>query len=144
MTEQTNLLFPNNAEERELNHQFPLAPDLIKLYQDQDPSLQEELNTRGHSLTAKVIEGLNLLHRATQKGPRIVVPTAMNERVLDWYHDILLVHPGETRMELSIRSVYTWKNLRHNVRELCKHCHTCQDVKEERQKEVWTAPIKGS
>ena len=32
-------------------------------------SLQEELNTRGHTLTTKVVEGSNLLHRATRKGP---------------------------------------------------------------------------
>ena len=73
-----------------------MAPDLIKFYQDQDPTLEEELNTRGHSLTTKVIEGSNLLHRANRKGPRIVVPTAMKDQVLDWYHNTL-VHPGETR-----------------------------------------------
>ena len=84
-----------------------MAPDLIKFYQDQDPALEKELNTRGHSLTTKVIEGSNLL-------PRIIVPTAMKERVLDWYHDIL-AHPGETRMEGSIRSVCTWNNLRNDV-----------------------------
>ena len=83
-----------------------MAPDLIKFYQDQDQTLEDELNTRGHTLTTKVIEGSNLIHRETRKGPRIVVSTAMKERVLDWYHDIL-VHPGETRMEASIRSVYT-------------------------------------
>lgn len=64
---QTNLLFPIN-EERELNHRFPLAPYLIKFYHDQDLTLQEELNTQGHTLTTKVIEGSNLLHQATQKG----------------------------------------------------------------------------
>ena len=113
LNEQINLLFPVN-EEQELNHRFPLAPELIKFYQNQDPTLQEELNTRGHTLTTKVIEGSNLLQRATRVGPRIVVPTAMKDRVLDWYHDIL-VHPGKTRMEGSIRSIYTWKNLRKDV-----------------------------
>ena len=68
LDERINLLFPAN-ENRELDHQFPLAPDLIKFYQDQDPKLQEELRTRGHSLTTKVIEGSNLLQRATRLGP---------------------------------------------------------------------------
>ena len=52
-SERTNLLFPINAE-RELNHQFSLAPDLIKFYQDQDPSIQEDVNTREHTLTTRI------------------------------------------------------------------------------------------
>ena len=141
LRERILLLFPTNEEERELNHQFPLAPDLIKFYQDQDPKLQEELHTRGHSLTTKVIEGSNLLQRATRVGPRIVIPSAMKARVLDWYHDIL-IHPGETRMEASIRSVYTWKNLRNDVRQLCKECHTCQMSKKSGRKKYGQLPAK--
>ena len=53
LTKRINLLFPAN-EERELNHRFPLAPELIKFYQDQDPSIQEDVNTREHTLTTRI------------------------------------------------------------------------------------------
>ena len=65
--EQINLLFPVAAD-RDMAHQFPLSLDLIRLYQDWDPTLINKLNTRGHTLTTKVIEGFNLLHKPTQKG----------------------------------------------------------------------------
>jgi hypothetical protein len=141
VTERTNLLFPM-ASENELNYAFPLAPDLIKFYQDKDVTLQKELRTRGHKLTAKVIEGSNLLHRPDRKhNARIVVPSALINRVLDWYHTVL-VHPGETRMEASIRSVYTWKNLRRDVQARCKTCHKCQLAKKSGKKKYGHLPPK--
>jgi positive regulator of sigma E activity len=45
--------------------------------------------------------------------------------VLEWYH-LLLVHPGEKRMEATIRLVYTWPGMRTQVKERCKTCHECQ------------------
>ena len=45
-------------------------------------------------------------------------------------------------MEASIRSVYTWKNLRKDVQELCKHCHTCQMSKKSGHKKYVQLPPK--
>ena len=116
--ERIHLLFPIAAE-RTLNSKFPLSPDLIGHYhQQKDPVLKATLQKPGHKLTTKVIEGSNLIH---ERG-KILVPISLHDRVLDWYHT-MLVHPGETRMEASIRSVYTWKNLRKDVQRICKHCH---------------------
>ena len=39
---------------------------------------------------------------------KVYIPPALRQTVLDWYHT-MLVYPGETRMERSIRTVYTWK-----------------------------------
>ena len=59
---------------------------------------------------------------------KIVVPKILQTKVVDWYHD-MLCHPGETRMEESIRHHLTWKGLREDVRKKCRTCHSCQVVK---------------
>jgi len=41
----------------------------------------------------------------------------------------MLCHPGETRMEESIRHHLIWKGLRQDVRKKCRTCHMCQIVK---------------
>ena len=133
--ERIHLLFPVAAE-RALNSKFPLSPDLIHHYQQKDASIKERL-LKSHKLTMKVVEGTNLLH---ERG-RILVPQSLQRRVLDWYHK-MLVHPGETRMEASIRSVYTWKNLRKDVQKICKHCHICQMSKKSGRKKYGLLPPK--
>ena len=134
--ERIHLLFPI-ATERALNSKFALSPDLISHYQKKDPILKARLEKPGHKLTTKVIEGSTLLH---ERG-KILVPASLHNRVMDWYHT-MLVHPGETRMEASIRSVYTWKNLRKDVQKICKHCHICQMSKKSGRKKYGLLPPK--
>jgi hypothetical protein len=47
-----------------------------------------------------MVEDVKLIH----ENNRILVPQSKQQEMLDWYHNIL-VHPGETRMINSIRSV---------------------------------------
>jgi hypothetical protein len=136
IAERINLLFPVAAE-RALNHKFPLSPDLIYYYQKRDTEISKRLKTPKHNLTTKVVEGSALIH---ERG-KILVPTALKERVLNWYHT-MLVHPGETRMEASIRSVYTWMNLRKDVQRVCKNCHVCQLSKKSGRKKYGLLPPK--
>ena len=87
--------------------------------------------------TTKEVEGqLLILDRG-----KIVIPNTLVPRVLDWYHQIL-VHPGETRMEKSIRSLYYWKTLRTDVHNHCKTCKTCQLFKTTTKKKYGLLPAK--
>ena len=99
-----------SEQQMDLDTGFPLATDLIWFYQDKDEDLQDQVQNHPDRFTCKIVEGEKLV----MKKGRIVVPTALQPRVLDWYHEIL-VHPGETRMEKSLRSLYWWKNLREDV-----------------------------
>ena len=69
----------------------------------------------GTKYTTKEVEGVYLIH----ENNKILVPSTLQERVMEWYHTIL-VHPGEKRMEESIRSIYTWKVLQNDVTNHCK------------------------
>jgi hypothetical protein len=130
------MLFPI-ASERDLDEPFPLSTDLLRHYQNTDKDLQARLKTNPKQFTLKTIEDNELIH---ERG-KILVPAALKDRVLDWYHTVL-VHPGETRMEASIRSIYTWKGLRNDVIRTCKNCHTCQLTKKSGKKKYGWLPPK--
>ena len=94
------------------NCEFALDVRMFEQHQKQDKVLQTIVNKElekhpnGTTYTTKEVEGVYLIHMNN----KILVPATLQERVLEWYHTIL-VHPGENRMEQSIRSIYTWKGL---------------------------------
>ena len=71
-----------------------LAYSMFEKHQQQDKVLQilikEELNKHpnGTLYTTKEVEGVYLIH----KNNKIIVPQTLQERVMEWYHTIL-VHP---------------------------------------------------
>jgi hypothetical protein len=64
---------------------------------------------------------------------KIVIPTTLQRRVVDWYHSVLS-HPGETRTEQTLRQHLWWENLRKHVHEVCTKCHICQKTKRTNKK----------
>ena len=57
------VLLPLALEERLKNKKFPLAPDMIQWYQQEDEKLQKKLQSKTtDSYTLKEIEGFNLVH----------------------------------------------------------------------------------
>ena len=49
----------------------------------------------------------------------------MQKPVTEWYHGVLM-HPGETRTELTIGQHYTWKGMRKTIQSVCSRCQACQ------------------
>ena len=108
------------------NYEFALDVRMVDKHQQQDKVLQstikEELkqHPNGTTYTTKKVEGVYLIH----KNNRIIVPPTLQERVMEWYHTIL-VHPGEKRTEESIRSIYTWRGLQADIISYYKTWDTC-------------------
>ena len=113
-------------EEEHTDCEFALDVRMFKKHQDDDKELQKRIKRAQHTtyFTTKVVEGVELVHHEN----RIIVPETLKERVLNWYHT-MLVHPGQARMEASIRSCYTWLNMRNDVKEHCRSCNICQRCK---------------
>ena len=70
--------------------------------------------------TTKEVEGVYLIH----KHNKIIVLATLQEKVMEWYHTIL-VHPGKKQMEESIQSIYTWRGLQADVNNYVKTCDIC-------------------
>ena len=87
------LLYPMASEQTmDPTTGFPLAPDLIRHYQQKDKQLRLTARTNPR-FTLKHVEK----HPLILDNGKIVVPDALQARILDWYHQIL-VHPGETKI----------------------------------------------
>ena len=112
------------------NKKFPLAPDMIQWYQQEDEKLQERLQSKTtDSYTSKEIEGFNLVHYCN----KIFVPKKLRKRILDWYHK-LLCHPGIDQMRKLIQSLFVWPKMDKEIQEFCLTCQICQLAKQERKK----------
>ena len=108
---------------------FPLSPRVVSKYQLKDIELQDKAINDPKTYVRTIIEGTNVI----TKNGKIVIPIPLQERLVEAYHE-LLQHPGETRMEATIRHVFDWKGLRETVHQFCKTCHICQLTKKQRKK----------
>ena len=59
------------------------------------------------------------------EGPRIVLPEAMVDDVIEWHH-IVLSHPGIIRMEQTIGKLFYVPRLRASIEVYAKRCDSCQ------------------
>ena len=125
------------------NCKFVLDVRMFDKHQQQDEvlhnTIKEELkrHPNGTLYTTKEVGGVYLIH----KNNKIIEPPTLQERVMEWYHTILL-HPDEKRIEESIRSIYTRKGLQNDVINHCKPCDICQRCKRTRKKKYGFLPEK--
>ena len=67
-------------------------------------------------------------HRLICQNNKICLPTSLQKKTVDWYHE-MLCHPGETRTEHTLRQYFDWRGLRTTVHDVCKKCPTFQRAK---------------
>ena len=116
---------PTEAEEEI----FPLSPILIAKEQQQDKKLKESVQKSKSEYSTRIVEDVEVI---TYKD-KIVIPNSLKKRILWWYHEYL-IHPGETRMEATLRQTLTWPNLTDDVRKYVRTCKKCQLCKKQRKK----------
>ena len=111
---------------------FPLRLKLIEYEQGKDKSLITKAR-KSSSYSIHSFRGGGKERKLIVKNGRIVVPTKLQKRMIQWYHEILC-HPGETRTEATIAQHFTWPKLREQVRKACSSCHICQLTKRTKKK----------
>ena len=105
---------------------FPLNPRLIAKEQNNDKWVKEQDSSE---FKVHKIEGVELLTYQQ----KIVIPTSLRGRILAWYHSYL-AHPGQTRMEATLRQTLWWPNMRKDVERHVRTCPECQKFKGPRKK----------
>jgi hypothetical protein len=94
-------MYPMAVEKELADKQYPLDTSLFKTNQDLDTKLQAKVKVNqkwnNDRFTTKEVEGVELIH----DNGKILVPQQLWEHVSEWYR-LLLVHPGEKRMEATI------------------------------------------
>jgi hypothetical protein len=46
---------------------------------------------------------------------KVVIPKPLQGRIVAWYH-LYLGHPGMTRSEASIHTLFIWESMRHEIK----------------------------
>ena len=103
---------------------FPLTYEFLESQQQKDKELLKEIKN-DKEMSKKKFHGGGKTFSLICKNDKIVIPQHLANRVLTWYHQMLM-HPGETRTEKTIRHHLYWKGMCTDVKQLCKTCPTCQ------------------
>ena len=112
--------FPSNT--------FPLSRAYIAQEQRADAALQKLYHSSEHYSRKTFPFGDDSHDLIVFQGTKIVIPAKLQKRAVEWYHTQLL-HPGETRTELTIAQHYHWKGMRATIKDVCGRCPTCQLTK---------------
>jgi Integrase zinc binding domain len=122
------------AEAFTLTHQdntdkCPLTLKNLMREQQRDPSFLERGRTSASGISFRSFHGGRKVRQLLVENDKIIVPASLQRPVVEWYHTLLLCHPGETRMEATISQHLTWLGLRKTVHDICTKGDTCQHTK---------------
>ena len=81
---------------------YPVQFKLLQTEQQKDKKLIEKAKTSKATYKVKVFLGGGKKHQLMCLKDTIFVPTSLQGRIVEWYHE-RLCHPGLTRSEATIR-----------------------------------------
>jgi len=114
--------FLNNVTKENELSEFPMDPKVLYQSQRKDKTLMKKMSTSAPGYATKLIEGQVLI----TKEDKIVVPSLqLQERIVAWYHQYLC-HPGQTRLEATIRQLFVWSGIRRQTQRHVSKCRQCQ------------------
>jgi len=110
--------------------QFPLNLPDIANHQTNDQRAQDYLRDEPDKFEMHNHGGSNLISRRASDGSwKIVLPEAVVDEVIEWYHSITS-HGGQTRTRQSIETFFYYPNLRDKIKEHIDACDSCQRNKD--------------
>ena len=114
---------------------FPLSYKRLAAEQANDEKLQARIRNpkEQHLYSSKDFRFSDKSYNLITRDNKIVVPQSMEQEVTEWYHENLL-HPGEKRLELTLRQHFTFIGLAPMTRRVCKACMTCKSLKANHKK----------
>ncbi|KAJ8566393.1 hypothetical protein ON010_g6730 [Phytophthora cinnamomi] len=88
--------------------------------QQEDADLHETVQKYPRKFMKKELGDWTII---TTEKQQLVIPSALQDTVLSFYHRVLL-HPGMTRMYLTIAASVYWPEMKRSVEQLVKSCNT--------------------
>ncbi len=111
-----NLVFANRSKENVI---YPLTVNEIVEAQLSAPSIQKLASDMRY--TMQLVKNKQVLC----KGTAMVLPTALHQRVISWYHHYLQ-HPRSTCLEETLHAVMYWTVMQNTIQKYVKNCHKFQ------------------
>ena len=113
---------------------YPLTYAEIQHRQNEDEDLQKRILDKPGDYRQQEFKHSDKSYTlVTNKEGKIVLPEDLQRKATEWYHTHLL-HPGETRMELTIGQHYCWKGMRNTITSVCRACTICKRLKTRNKK----------
>jgi hypothetical protein len=108
----------------------PVAFSVLAQAQQDDAMLAEATNHPGYTQRMFGPHSLVLYQE------KIVIPATLQDRVIQWYHEILC-HPGIKRTEFTIRQNFTWSTLAHTRRSKIRLYVRYLSALQDKSAQVW-------
>ena len=96
---------------------YPIRYHNISKAHETDDKLNQKLVSHKY-YTLNTFCGGDQNHRLICRNSRICLPTAPQNKTVDWYHE-MLYHLGETQTEHTLRQHFYWKGLHTTVPDVC-------------------------
>ena len=126
------------ADDEDMPDDYPLTYEKIRDAQQADRQLQKRyLNSPLYTKDTFTQEDKS--YELVMREKRIVLPAKLGKKATEWYHG-LLMHPGETRTELTMAQHYYWRDMRKTVKRVCSRCLACQLNKPKKAKKGKVPP----
>ena len=97
-------------DDDEFPEEYPLSYKQLAHKQGSYPTLQQKLKDKDPRYTIEEYKHSDATYRIINREGKMVVPPAMQRKAAEWYHQHLM-HPGESRMELTIGQFYCWNGM---------------------------------
>jgi transposase InsO family protein len=104
---------------------YPLSYKQIMYEQKKVDELQQKLKDKPDVYAVAHFKHSDYTYDIITRNDKIVIPPSLQVRATEWYH-LHLLHPGETRMELTMGQHYCWKGMRRTIQKVCKACSICK------------------
>ena len=121
--------------------EYPLSLEELEYRQGKDKQLQKLLKSSTNLYKKETRRFSDKTYELITNEGKIVVPKELTAKCAEWYHSHLL-HPGETRMELTIGQHYYWKGMRTTIQKVCRACNVCKTCKAATKKRGKLPPKK--
>ena len=120
---------------------FPLSYEFLGKEQSTDAAILKELAKTKSRYSFTPFTGGGKTRELICYNGKIVVPTRLPPRVIQWYHDYL-GHPGINRTEETIGQHLWWPKMRNQITNSVTTCTTCQLNKRRTSKKYGHLPEK--
>jgi len=117
----------------------PLSYKEIAFRQEKDEALQNKFRTEPELYMKKTHTFSDSTYELITKNDKIYVPKTLQQKCAEWHH-LMLMHPGEKRLELTIVQHYTWIGLSATCISACKRCANCAVSKKRDKKHGLLSP----
>jgi hypothetical protein len=123
-------VFATDAEAGDFPANFPLSYKQLANAQGKDRKIQASLKTKAgkEKFMMKTFRHSDKSYELVTKDDKIVIPKSLQRKATEWYRTHLL-HPGETRLELTLKQHFTFIGLKPMCVKVCKACQVHRTLK---------------